>query len=361
MDRESDDRAASTTPKVRPMRTLEAMDMGPKLTALSAREWERRPRDLRRRPYMQHLARGAWVRSAEPLSVQQRSVLLRDHLERYRGQVAVTGLTALEMLSYPVGHSYGWEQRLLGHAPAPRAREYMARSRTTHLAWNGTRLSSSQRLTSVSKSLGLPGIVGPWDCPLTHPVEALVVAAPILPLWRIAACVDAMISLRVMTEGRTVIQPLAVDDVAELLNQLPPRAQSVVRVRQALKLAQGPTISAMETLLRLVLLTCGLPPMETNHPVMMDGKYVYPDLAWPAEMVALEYNGRPHWENGKAYGDENYRVQRLRDHGWQVRVVVLDDLRDPKRRKELLQWLFHHLDPARTRRNLSPLQHVRGR
>lgn len=39
------------------MRTLEAMDLGPKLTVLSAREWERRPRDLRRRPYMQQLAR----------------------------------------------------------------------------------------------------------------------------------------------------------------------------------------------------------------------------------------------------------------------------------------------------------------
>ncbi|WP_431813414.1 hypothetical protein [Kocuria sp. cx-455] len=361
MNRESDDRAASSGSKVRPMRTLEAMDLGPKLTALSAREWERRPRELRRRPYMHHLARGAWVRSAEPLSVQQRSVLLREHLERHRGQVAVTGLTALEMLNLPVGHSYGWEQRLLGHAPAPRAREYAARSHTTHLAWNGTRLSSSQRLTCVSKSLGLPGIVGPWDCPLTHPVEALVVAAPVLPLWRITACVDALMSLRVMAEGRTVVQPLAVDHVGELLNQLPQRAQSVVRVRQALKLAQGPTISAMETLLRLVLLTCGLPPMETNHPVMMDGKYVYPDLAWPAEMVALEYNGRPHWENGKAYGDENYRIQRLRDHGWQVRVVVLNDLRDPKRRRELLQWLFQHLDRERARRTQSPLQHLRGR
>lgn len=343
------------------MRTLEAMDLGQKLTLLSAREWERRPRDLRRRPYMQQLARGAWVRSAEPLSVEQRSVLLREHLERHQGQVAVTGLTALGMLNLPVHHAYGWEQRLLGHASAPRAREYEARSHTAHLAWNGTRLASIQRLTRVSKSLGLPGIVGPWDCPQTHPLEALVVAAEVLPPWRITACLDALISLRVVAERRTVIQPLAVDHVAELLAQLPPRAQSVVRVRQALKLAQGPTISAMETLLRLVLLTCGLQRMETNHPVMMDGRCVYPDLAWPAAMVALEYNGRPHWENGKAYGDENYRIQRLRDHGWQVRVVVLDDLRDPKRRRELLQWLFHHLDPARARRNRSPLQHVRGR
>ena len=233
------------------MRTLEAMDLGPKLTVLSARDWERRPRDLRRRPYMQQLARGAWVRSAEPLSVQQRSVLLRDHLERHDGQLTLTGLTAL---------------------------------------------------------------------------------------------------------GRR-----SMNEVVALLDQLPPRAQSVVRVRQALALAQGPTISAMETLLRLVVLRCGLPPMETNHPVLMDGKYVYPDLAWPVEMVALEYNGRPHWEDGRAYGDENYRIQRLRDHGWRVRVVVLDDLRDPKRRRELLQWLFHHLDPARAKRQQSLQQHMRGR
>lgn len=343
------------------MRTLEAMDLGPKLTVLSAAEWERRPRDLRRRPYMQQLARGAWVRSAEPLSVQQRSVLLRDHLERHDGQLTLTGLTALDMLNLPVSQSYIWEERLLGHSSAPRSREYLVRSHTTHLAWSGTRLASSQKLTRVSKSLGLPGIVGPWDCPLTHPLEALVVAAPVLPLWRITACLDALISQRLIAEGRTVLEQLSMSEVSDFLDQLPPRAQSVVRVRQALTLSQGPTISAMETLLRLVVLRCGLPPMETNHPVMMDGKFVYPDLAWPEDMVALEYNGRPHWEDGKAYGDENYRIQRLRDHGWQVRVVVIDDLRDPKRRRELLQWLFHHLDSARARRCQSQQQHVRGR
>ena len=64
--------------------------------------------------------------------------------------------------------------------------------------------------------------------------------------------------------------------------------------------------------------------METNHPVLMDGTYVYPDLAWPADMIALEHNGHPHWGNGRVCKDENYRIQRLRDHGWQVRVVVLD-------------------------------------
>ncbi len=343
------------------MRTLEAMDLGPKLTVLSARDWERRPRDLRRRPYMQQLARGAWVRSAEPLSVQQRSVLLRDHLERHDGQLAITGLTALDLLNLPANQVYGWEERLLGHAAAPRSREYLVRSHTPHLAWSGTRLASSQKLTRVSKSLGLPVIVGPWDCPLTHPLEALVVAAAVLPLWRITACLDALISQRITAEGRTVLEQLTMNEVVVLLDRLQPRAQSVVRVRQALALAQGPTISAMETLLRLVVLTCGLPPMETNHPVLMDGKYVYPDLAWPAEMVALEYNGRPHWEDGRVYGDENYRIQRLRDHGWQVRVVVLDDLRDPKRRRELLQWLFHHLDSARAKRQQSQQQHVRGR
>lgn len=343
------------------MRTLEAMDLGPKLTVLSAREWERRPRDLRRRPYMQQLARGAWVRSAEPLNVQQQSVLLRDHLDQHRSQVSITGLTALVMLNFPVDHAYGWEERLLRHPSAPRAREFVARSNTTHLAWNGTRIASNQRLTRVSKTLGLPEIVGPWDCPLTHPMEALVVAAPVLPLWRITACLDALISLRVLAEGRTVMEPLTVDQLTDLLNQLPPRAQSVVRVRQAMALVQGPTISAMETLLRLVLLNCGLPPMESNFPVMMGGKYVYPDLAWPEDMVALEYNGRPHWEDGKAYGDENYRIQRLRDHGWQVRVVVIDDLRDPKRRRELLQWLFHHLDSARAKRCQSQPPRLRGR
>lgn len=102
-----------------------------------------------------------------------------------------------------------------------------------------------------------------------------------------------------------------------LLGQLPPRARSVVRVKQAWKLAQGPTLSAMETLLRLVLMTNELPPAVLNHPVHIDERYVYPD--------------------------GNYRLQRLRDHGWRVRVVTLDDLRIPKRRRELLQWLFHHL------------------
>lgn len=337
------------------------MDLGPKLTVLSARDWERRPRDLRRRPYMQQLARGAWVRSAQPLTIYQRSVLLRSHLERRDGQLAITGLTALGMLKLPADQVFGWEERLLEHAPAPRSREYLARSHTTHLAWSGTRVASGQKLTRVSKSLGLPGILGPWDCPLTHPLEALVAAAPVLPLWRITACLDLLLSQQLIAEGRTVFDTLTVSDVEDTLSQLPPRAQSVVRVRRALSLAQGPTISAMETLLRLVVLRCGLPPVESNFPVMMDGKYVYPDLAWPAERVALEYNGRPHWEDGKTYGDENYRLQRLRDHGWQVRVVVINDLRDPKRRRELLQWLFHHMDSAHARRCQGHREHMRVR
>lgn len=137
------------------------MDLGPKMTVLSAREWQRRPRDLRRKPHMQQLTRGAWGRAVEPLTVQQRSALLKEHLERHRGQVAVTGLTALEMLNLPVGRAYGWEEQLLGHRPAPRAWEYPVCKRTTHLAWNRTRMMSKQELIHVSKSLGLPRVTGP--------------------------------------------------------------------------------------------------------------------------------------------------------------------------------------------------------
>lgn len=335
------------------MRTLKAMELGPKPTVLSAKEWQRRPRDLRRKPHMQQLARGAWVRSVEPLTVQHRSVLLREYLERHNGQLAVTGLTALHMLNLPVDHSYIWDERLLNHPPAPLRREYAAMAHTAHLAWRGTKVETIQRLIRVSKSLGLPGVTGPWDCPLTHPLEALVVASPVLPLWRITACLDALITQRIVADGRSVMDPVPLPEVVAYLDRLQPRARNVQRVRRALALVQGPTISAMETFLRLLVLMSGAPPVAMNHPVLVDGKYVYPDLAWPAEMVALEYNGRPHWENGTVYGDESYRIQRLRDHGWKVRVVVRDDLRDPKRRRELLQWLFHHLDAAR-RASLGP-------
>lgn len=96
----------------------------------------------------------------------------------------------------------------------------------------------------------------------------------------------------------------------------------------------------METLLRMALTSAGLPMPVMNLPVAIgDGRRYHLDLAWAGAMVAAEYNGRVHYENRQVYGDEQHRLHILEELGWQVRVVVAEDLRDHTRFRKLVAWL----------------------
>jgi very-short-patch-repair endonuclease len=89
--------------------------------------------------------------------------------------------------------------------------------------------------------------------------------------------------------------------------------------------------SPMETRLRIVLVDGGLSRPEAQWEIAdADGVVVWRlDLAYPTEMVAVEYDGAWHWKQRR---DDDRRRAALRALGWDVHVFDFDDVYgDPDR------------------------------
>lgn len=321
------------------MRHVFAAQLGVRPLVQPFPDWDRRNEQLLRDPTMHSLMRGVWVRNHEPPNPLQRAALLQCHLRTADNGLRVTGLSALQLLSLPVGRTQPWVNHVLGH-PTPEKVSDLDRAMTVpHLSWEGTRIRTSARDLRITKSRGLSRYYGPWGCFLAHPVEALVEAAPYISVWRLTACIDSLMTTRIVINEQVTLPLFDTHMISESLGRLPPRSRSVRRVRAALHSAQGPTLSPNETLTRLIARRHGIPRPEMNHPVAVRGKTFYLDLAWPDDKVALEYNGGAHYENRSQYEDENHRIQLLRDAGWDVRILVWADLWHPVRRREWLEFL----------------------
>lgn len=294
---------------------------------------------------MQLLARGVWAQSSEPLSPLQRAALLQQHLRTRDNHLRVTGLNALELLDLPIGETQSWVNPLLGHRAGERESEFETAKLTPHLSWHGTRVRTFAGQLRMTKSRGLSRYYGPWGCFVAHPVEALVVAAPYLSVWRLIACVDALLSRRIVVDEKVTLRDFTADVIEDALELFPPTSPSVRRVRAALRAAYDQVWSPSETLTRLIALRHGFPPPRTNYHVTPQGRHFYIDLAWPDSMTAIEYNGEVHYKKRSHYEDENYPIQLIRDSGWDVQVLVWRDLWEPERRRTWLNFLARNLGP----------------
>ena len=96
---------------------------------------------------------------------------------------------------------------------------------------------------------------------------------------------------------------------------------------EVLRLVDRRAESPMESRVRLVLVFVGLPP-EVQYPVLVNGRRYRLDLAYPAQRVAVEYDGAGHREQAQARRDL-VREADLAAAGWRVlrfdaRVVMSD-------------------------------------
>lgn len=89
-------------------------------------------------------------------------------------------------------------------------------------------------------------------------------------------------------------------ELGRAVDRLAPGTRGLRRLRLALPRLRAGTDSCQETRLRLVLVDGGLPCPEVNRPVRdPDGRFVaLPDLSYPAERVAIEYDGDVHRTRG---------------------------------------------------------------
>ena len=196
----------------------------------------------------------------------------------------------------------------------------------------------------LTKSYGLGSFEGPWDSVIVHPIEALVVAAPMMDRWSITVALDALLCSNGLTPlGSHEPEVFTPESVREALTLLPPASRAVREVQRALTDVQYPTWSAMETLTRMLAVACGMPRPIMNFRVETPREHSILDSAWPEHMTAVEYNGRGHSLDHATYKDEMYRNEVLRDLNWKLRIVSFDDLHQMDRLAQWLMWLGGHL------------------
>jgi hypothetical protein len=101
------------------------------------------------------------------------------------------------------------------------------------------------------------------------------------------------------------------------------------RARRSCALADGLAESPQETRLRLLLGASGLPTPVAQFVVRDGDRFVARvDFGWPAQRVALEYDGLWHAEPGQ-FARDRERLNRLTAAGWRVVFVTAADLRHP--------------------------------
>jgi hypothetical protein len=123
-------------------------------------------------------------------------------------------------------------------------------------------------------------------------------------------------------------------DLDTAVAALPARARGARLLREALSHVRAGTDSPMESRLRWTLVQAGLPCPEVNGRGRADDGWVVamPDLAYPRERVAIEYDGDVHRTDRATWRRDVARRQELESLGWRVISCTADDvLRHPAR------------------------------
>ena len=153
---------------------------------------------------------------------------------------------------------------------------------------------------------------------VTTPLRTALDLARIHPLDEAVACLDRFLRAGLVTR----------EQVAAAAASL--TGPGCRHVRKAAELADGLAESPQETRLRLLLHASSLPRPVAQFVVRgAEGDFVARvDFGWPAQKVALEYEGRWHGERQNVARDRA-RLNRLTAAGWTVIFVTAVDLHDP--------------------------------
>lgn len=161
------------------------------------------------------------------------------------------------------------------------------------------------------------GAVGGVRC--LRPSRAAVDVARQGPLASAVAVLDAVLAAGLTTEQELAAQ---VERAAGL--------RGVCTGRRALELADARAASPPESWLRVVLVEDGLVPVPQYVVLSVDGRFVARvDLAFPADRVALEYDGRVAHATAAAFARDRQRQNELVALGWVVLRFTAADLRSP--------------------------------
>jgi hypothetical protein len=150
--------------------------------------------------------------------------------------------------------------------------------------------------------------------PVTHPAWLLAELAAELSADDLVVAGDSLV--------RRKYPKTSIEELREVLQRT--HGSGVRRARAALASIRSGTDSPMETRLRLLIVRAGLPEPVIGHVVYSKhGDYVgRPDLAYPDEKVAIEYEGDHHRTDPRVFADDIERREQMQEADWYVIRVV---------------------------------------
>jgi len=153
-------------------------------------------------------------------------------------------------------------------------------------------------------------------CRVTSPLRTAWDLARRLPLVQAVAAVDALARCGGFAPTDLITRRAA-----------GPRARGSRCLDRVVELADPRAESVMESQLRLLLVLAGLPAPEVQYPVVDPYGFVIArlDLAYPAAMLAITYDGGQHFTDRRSRADRR-RDLDVADLGWLTLRFTYDDV-----------------------------------
>lgn len=167
----------------------------------------------------------------------------------------------------------------------------------------------------------VPPLVDLDGVPVVRGLDAWLQAAPYLTERELVETGDALVCRR---------RPLTTaDELARHVRAASGR-RGARKLRAALARIRPGTDSVPETRLRVLICDSGLPEPVIGFAVTHNGSFVgQPDLAYPEQRIAIEYEGDVHRLDLRTFRDDIERRERFEDAGWRVIRVTADHLAAP--------------------------------
>lgn len=173
------------------------------------------------------------------------------------------------------------------------------------------------RLSVARTSLGAAEVVCIRGLPATSAVRTITDLGRRSPLYEAVIAIDEALHKGIVS----------CDDLSRFAAARA-GAKGIGRLRVAIDLAEPATESPMETRLRLLIVTAGLPRPAAQVAIYEQGEFLgRPDLLYEAQRLVIEYDGGTHRES---LAEDNRRQNRLVGAGYRIlRFTSADVYRAP--------------------------------
>ena len=170
--------------------------------------------------------------------------------------------------------------------------------------------------TVVRADLRAEEIVTLDGLPMTSAARTVRDLARVLPIPRAVAAADSALRLH-LVQFNAVVVPLT--DAS---------GRGAARLRQVGALVDPLSGSVLESLLRVLLVTAGLPSPRTQYAIHNEfGRVIARvDFCWPSQHLIVEADGFAFHSDRAAYRRDRMRMNELERHGWRVLRVTWEDV-----------------------------------